>query len=109
MNTTAGGGIHRDGAVPLLGGADIPQVVVSGCEEHSLKMPERCEITLSTQGKPLVAWLGWFLLPVPDHQPQADVQVLPPILGKTSILLLMRFLGAIQVSSFAEDKAGWLK
>ena len=76
-----------------------------GRQNCSLKMLERCRITLSVWGKPLVGWQGWFLLLVPDHWPREKVKVLPPILGKNSILLLIRFLGSTQVSNFAEDKA----
>lgn len=91
MGTGAVGRVCGDGAVPLLGGTDIPGIRVSGCKKRSLKMLERCRITLGTWGKPLVGQLGWFLFPVLDHWPQGEVKVLPPTLGENSILLLIRF------------------
>lgn len=104
----AWGGVCGDGAVPLLGGADIPGVAVSGCEGCSLKTPERCGISLGIQGNPLVGALGLFLLLIPDHWPRGEVTAIPPILwkGETNILLLIRFLGSAWVSDFAEDEAG---
>lgn len=91
-------------AMPLLVGAVILGVLVLGCEDHFLKMLERCGITPGTLGNPLVRQPGPFLLPVPHRCPRGEVKVLSRILG---ILLLIRFLGPARVSSFAEDKAQW--
>lgn len=56
----AGEGVHGDGAVSLLGGADIWGAVVWGCKKHSLKMLERCSIALSSWAKPLQGgWAGF--------------------------------------------------
>lgn len=88
-------------------GAVILGVLALGCENRFLKMLERCRLTLGTLGKPLVRQPGPFLLPVPHHWPQGEVKVLSHILGKNSILLLIRFLGPAWISSFTEDKAQW--